>query len=457
MQQRLSSDPVATVETMSEVSLGVWVSFAEIYNEHIYDLLLPDPQRGKQRDKLQLGSSNNQSYIKNLTVISVSSGLEAYQVLQFGLRNLNYAATCVNARSSRSHCIFTIKLVQAPIHEEGYSISYFNFCDLAGSERVKKTLNVGDRLKESNNINTSLLVLGRCISAVRDSQNKQDHRLIPFRESKLTQLFKRALSGLEDISMIVNISPSRSMFEESQHVLNFSAIAKEIAIERPKVEKKRNSFFAYMQGGRSTSYAPIPEESEEHTDAQNIIAQLLLENDQLKQEAIEVEENARLEVIHGYREIMKTREESYRRELEELKRENEYQLEKLKQKYENNSKVQEIIILDSSSDEDLDQLNGIEGVIAEKDREIAQLVSEHETEISCLNSEVKELKQQNKDLKQTLDDAAINYKSLENRVNELLKEKEYLQDQLVYAEALVSLRASEEEEETDLERLRVSF
>lgn len=284
MQKRLSVESVAIVDVAENASLGVFVSFAEIYNEYIYDLLTPQTIK---REKLQLGNNNGVAYIKNLTMVPVSNGLQAFQILQFGLRNLNFASTGINDHSSRSHSIFTIKLVQASTSEEGYSVNYFNFCDLAGSERVKKTLNVGDRLKESNNINTSLLVLGRCIKAVRDSQKHKDNRLIPFRESKLTQLFKRALSGSEDISMIVNINPTRSMFDESHHVLNFSAIANDIIVERPQIKKSR--FSSYMKN-RGTSIAVISEESEDlHAEIDrlmNMVAQLEYENKCLQEEVM---------------------------------------------------------------------------------------------------------------------------------------------------------------------------
>lgn len=286
MQHRLSVESVAVVEVAQNASLGVFVSFAEIYNEHIYDLLTP---QSTKRDKLHLGNNNGVAYIKNLTMVPVCNGLQAFQILQYGLRNLNYASTRINDHSSRSHSIFTIKLVQASTRQEGHNVSYFNFCDLAGSERVKKTLNVGDRLKESNNINTSLLVLGRCITAVRDSQKHKDNRLIPFRESKLTQLFKRALSGLEDISMIVNVNPARNMFDESHHVLNFSAIANEIIVERPQIKKSR--FSSYMKS-RSTSIAVIPEEHEDlHAEIERLaelVVQLEYDNKYLNEEVITI-------------------------------------------------------------------------------------------------------------------------------------------------------------------------
>lgn len=229
MQQRLSLEPVATVEATAKVSLGVFVSFAEIYNEHIHDLL--SPHRG---EKLQLGSYNGTTYIKKLTTLPISSGLQAFQILQYGLRNLSYAATGINSHSNRSHCVFAVRLAQASEEDGGCNVSCFSFYDLAGCERLKRTMNVGERLKESNNINTSLLVLRRCVSAVRELQRQKDHRLVPYRESKLTLLMKCALAGLEDVSMIVNVNAAGDSLEETVNVLEFSAVAKDIVIEQPQ-------------------------------------------------------------------------------------------------------------------------------------------------------------------------------------------------------------------------------
>lgn len=250
MRERLSVEPTATIEDGSNVSIGIWVSFAEVYNEYIYDLLQPKPARGKQRPKLRLGQDEKgNTYIKNLTNISVSSGLEAYEILQYGMHNLNYASTSVNAHSSRSHCIFTIKLAQ--VSSDEVQISQFNFCDLAGSERAKHTNNVGALLKESNNINTSLHVLGRCIKTIRESQkNINASGRAPFRESKLTRLFQRSLVGSEGIAMIVNVNPHRDMFDEGQHVLNFSAVAQDITVE-PEIKPTKKRFSQYIHSHSS--------------------------------------------------------------------------------------------------------------------------------------------------------------------------------------------------------------
>lgn len=419
MQQRLSVESVATVETQGEVSLGVFVSFAEIYNEHIYDLLMP--QRGKHREILQLGNHKETTYIKNLTMVPVSTGLQAFQILQYGLRNLKYAATGINNHSSRSHCIFTIKLVQASEYEDGYNVGYFNFCDLAGSERVKKTLNVGDRLKESNSINTSLLVLGRCISAVRTSQkHKEGSRLIPFRESKLTQLFRRALSGFEDISMIVNINPSRNMFDESYHVLNFSAIAKDIIIEHPQVvrAKIKNRFSDYMQS-RSTSIAPISEKGEDVARLNDLVAELEYENAILNQEANDIERKTRAEVIQTYKEIVRRKEEWYERQIASLKEQHQHQILRLKQSYE--SRPVEIIDLDSSSSDD-SASNRIE--------ELQNIIKQCETELEEKDRILEEKDGILEEKEKILEDAVKEYTRVQQENDNLSKEILKLREEL---------------------------
>ncbi|XP_066152234.1 kinesin-like protein subito isoform X1 [Euwallacea fornicatus] len=235
MERRLSFNDVGHIDNIPPI-LGLWVSFAEIYNENIYDLFQNPPARGMQRPKLKLAGLQNDTYIKDLKWVYVRNGVEAYELLQYGQQNLSYASTCINEHSSRSHCIFSIKLLSG-FDENNCQSSVFNFCDLAGSERLKKTHNEGFRLKESMKINTSLSTLGRCITCIRNKQqNSKDCSKAPFRDSRLTQLFQKALQGKEDILMMVNINPSKDMFEETQHTLMFSAIAKDIVIKPSTVE-----------------------------------------------------------------------------------------------------------------------------------------------------------------------------------------------------------------------------
>ncbi|EFN78991.1 Kinesin-like protein KIF20A [Harpegnathos saltator] len=247
MQKLLQEESVRPSQC-HDAHYSIWVSFAEIYNEIVYDLLSNECQ--KKRVPLKLGTdSNGRAFIKGLKTIYVNSAAEAYQVLMAGQYNLKIAATALNAKSSRSHCIFTISLLKYHMENspDRVEVSTFSFCDLAGSERLKKTLNIGDRLKEAQNINTSLLVLGRCLKSIHEGQliRAKTDAIGPFRESKLTRLFQRALSGKEHLALIVNVNPLPNLYVETQNVLNFAAIAKKIIIEEKKqVQAKLRSRFS---------------------------------------------------------------------------------------------------------------------------------------------------------------------------------------------------------------------
>ena len=248
----------------SNISYSVWISFAEIYNENIHDLFRKVPMNKKKRPTMKLCEDRSgNTYVKGLREVRVNSADEAYQALMIGRENLHFAATKLNQQSSRSHCIFTIKLVKVadPSMPHLARVSMLSFCDLAGSERISKTHNVGERLKEAGNINTSLLVLGRCIKSIRHNQglkekNKKEDQVVPFRESKLTRLFKSFFTGLGRSSLIVCISQAQYLFDESVHVCKFASIASKVTVETvkeapPPKKQKRASRFSTMVAGRS--------------------------------------------------------------------------------------------------------------------------------------------------------------------------------------------------------------
>ncbi|XP_030841974.1 kinesin-like protein KIF20B isoform X3 [Strongylocentrotus purpuratus] len=241
---RIPDDTVVNVDAQGPVKFSIWISFAEIYNEYMYDLLEPLPKEKKiRRQALKLAEDKNGSiYIKGLKQIQVNNADEAYRVLKIGQRNLSIAATKLNHCSSRSHCIFSIKILRVVDVDDPHvaRVSHLSFCDLAGSERYTRTQNTGDRLKEAGNINTSLLTLGKCIHALRYNQNhpKVHPKIIPFRESKLTRLFQSFFLGKGKASMVVNVNQCASGFDETMHVLKFSAIAKQVTTVTSKLDNK---------------------------------------------------------------------------------------------------------------------------------------------------------------------------------------------------------------------------
>ncbi|XP_043960556.1 kinesin-like protein KIF20A [Gambusia affinis] len=206
---------------------ALWVAFFEIYNECVYDLL--QPSQSRKRSSLRVcddGAGN--AYVKDLKWINIQNLSEANKLLQFGNKNRSAAATKMNQSSSRSHSIFTMKLLKID-GQTVERISEFSLCDLAGSERCNKAKTFGERLKEAGNINNSLLILGKCIGALRSGQaDGTKVAYVPFRESKLTKLFQAFFCGKGRAAMIVNINQCASTYDETLHVLKFSAVAKQV-------------------------------------------------------------------------------------------------------------------------------------------------------------------------------------------------------------------------------------
>ncbi|XP_077123852.1 kinesin-like protein KIF20A [Ranitomeya variabilis] len=211
---------------------SAWVSFFEIYNEYVYDLLDQFPtSKNQKRAALKICDDQlGTSYVKDLKWFNITSTEEACKILQLGNKNRSLASTKMNQQSSRSHSIFTIRLLQLSHGDDPsvLGVSEMSLCDLAGSERCNKTQTVGDRLKEAGNINNSLLILGKCIAALKHSQNPKKASYVPFRESKLTRLFQPFFCGKGKACMIVNINQCASTYDETLHVMKFSAVAKQV-------------------------------------------------------------------------------------------------------------------------------------------------------------------------------------------------------------------------------------
>nr|XP_033782899.1 kinesin-like protein KIF20A isoform X2 [Geotrypetes seraphini] len=231
------ADPDDTLlQNIGETQFSVWVSFFEIYNEFLYDLLEQIPcGSSRKRTALRLSEDKNGNpYVKDLNWINVRNAEEAWKMLRIGQKNQSFASTHLNQSSSRSHSIFSIRILHLERGSElAPRISELSLCDLAGSERCKNQ-RCGDRMKEANNINTSLHTLGRCISALRQNQqHKMRQHVVPFRDSKLTRIFQAFFTGHGRSCMIVNINQCASTYDETLHALKFSAIASQLVQTPP--------------------------------------------------------------------------------------------------------------------------------------------------------------------------------------------------------------------------------
>ena len=217
-------DIMQRIESDSSFSYAVSVSFLEIYNERIIDLLNPgqehldlmeDPVRGM--------------VVHELVEIKVNSAEELHQLILKGEENRKFAPTGANLVSSRSHAILQIlveKRSRARDIVEDVSYSKLSLIDLAGSERAAVTENRGIRMVEGANINRSLLALGNCINILGD-KNKRG-AFVPYRDSKLTRLLKDSLGGNTRTVMIANVSPACMCYEETHNTLKYADRAKNI-------------------------------------------------------------------------------------------------------------------------------------------------------------------------------------------------------------------------------------
>ena len=217
----------------SNIAYNVRVSYFEVYNEHVRDLLVPlVPNR--QPNYLKIRESPTEGpYVKDLTEVPVRSILEIMRYMKMGDASRTTASTKMNDTSSRSHAVFTIMLKQ--IHhdmetdETTERSSRIRLVDLAGSERAKSTEATGARLREGSNINKSLTTLGRVIAALADpkafrSGKRKD--VVPYRDSILTWLLKDSLGGNSKTAMIACIAPSD--YEETLSTLRYADQAKRI-------------------------------------------------------------------------------------------------------------------------------------------------------------------------------------------------------------------------------------
>ncbi|KAK2518783.1 Kif20b [Columba livia] len=226
------------------LKFSVWISFFEIYNECFYDLLIPTSNY-KKRKTLRLAQDvKGCSYLKDLQWVQICDSKEAFKLLELGLKHQSTASTKLNTSSSRSHSIFTVKILK--IEDSGVQrvtrVNELSMCDLAGSERYTKTRNEGDRLKESGNINTSLLILRKCINALKSCQQAKLQQHISFRESKLTHFLQGFFTGKGKVYMIVNISQCASAYDETLNVLKFSAIAQKVLVMDTSILPQDQSF-----------------------------------------------------------------------------------------------------------------------------------------------------------------------------------------------------------------------
>ncbi|KAF3817013.1 hypothetical protein GH733_014361 [Mirounga leonina] len=208
-----------------EKRFEVLISYQEVYNEQIHDLLEPKGPLAIREDP------DKGVVVQGLSFHQPTSAEQLLELLTRGNRNRTQHPTDANATSSRSHAIFQIFVKQqdrVPGLTQALRVAKMSLIDLAGSERASSTHAKGERLREGANINRSLLALINVLNALADAKGRKTH--VPYRDSKLTRLLKDSIGGNCHTVMIATVSPSSLTYEDTYNTLKYADRAKEIKL-----------------------------------------------------------------------------------------------------------------------------------------------------------------------------------------------------------------------------------
>ncbi|KAF6204559.1 hypothetical protein GE061_018719 [Apolygus lucorum] len=220
---------------------SVWISFFEVYNEQIFDLAAFNPTSLQNPLKLEYNEDDDTSQPKDLKVINASSREEAFDLYRYGKRSLRVSKTLLNHKSSRSQC-FWLRIPTRKVSEtdQYLGVNSFILCDLAGTKRLKHTDQMRKgTVKETLNINASILTLNKFAPLKADTQKvvrgSEHETVLPYRDSKLTMLFKKFLEGQGQLTMVANMSQESNMFYQTEQILKITSLA-----YKTRVDKKTN-------------------------------------------------------------------------------------------------------------------------------------------------------------------------------------------------------------------------
>ncbi|KZC09567.1 PREDICTED: kinesin-like protein KIF14 [Dufourea novaeangliae] len=240
---RFCQEIFTRIPTSMNTKTTVEISYFEIYNEKIHDLLT-NVNNGVKRAPLKVREHPVFGpYIVDLSQHCVQNYKDLQTWLRVGNSQRATAATGMNEKSSRSHSIFSIILTQTQVNSQldkepvdPSRRSKINLVDLAGSERLSQTCASGDRLKEGVSINKSLLTLGKVIASLAESTNNRKRGFVPYRESVLTWLLKESLGGNSRTAMLGTVSPANIHVEETLSTLRYACQARAI-INRVRINE----------------------------------------------------------------------------------------------------------------------------------------------------------------------------------------------------------------------------
>ncbi|CAH8260168.1 unnamed protein product [Arabidopsis lyrata] len=285
------------------------ISYMEIYNEVVNDLLNPAGQN------LRIREDKQGTFVEGIKEEVVLSPAHALSLIAAGEEQRHVGSTNFNLLSSRSHTIFTLTIESSPLGDkskgEAVHLSQLNLVDLAGSESSKVETS-GVRRKEGSYINKSLLTLGTVISKLTDVRASH----VPYRDSKLTRILQSSLSGHDRVSLICTVTPASSSSEETHNTLKFAHRAKHIEIqaEQNKIIDEKSLIKKYQHEIRQLKeeleqlkqeIVPVPQLKDIGADDIVLLKQKLEDGQVKLQSRLEEEEEAKAALLSRIQRLTK--------------------------------------------------------------------------------------------------------------------------------------------------------
>ena len=420
-------------------SMTAAVSYMQVYNENVYDLQVEEGCTQKQAlmASLRVKLRSRGVEIEGLKKTSVGNVQEGLEILRRGTEARATKGTVLNIQSSRSHSVFVVYLRKRS--SENGAVEKENrvfIVDLAGSERFHRAQGRAidrQRQREASNINQSLMNLMRCLDAMRYNQKKRPgapQKVVPFRQSKLTMLFRDCLIGERcgHVAMIVNANPSNVDYDETVHALKYGAIANQVKIQARVSSRRPSSAYGYdgrlrRPGSMRASTAPVATINEEEEADMNeeencdrattsaaydsLVASLRHELGVARSRCFEIETEVREECALEMSTRLSEMQAMYRIQTEEAKRITEEKfisklalVRKKLAKAENINEVAESNLYSMADVEELCQQ------IDECEEEMNRMQAQHSQQMEASGGETKILREENERLKQQLDDRA---------------------------------------------------
>uniref|UniRef100_H2ZL59 Kinesin motor domain-containing protein n=1 Tax=Ciona savignyi TaxID=51511 RepID=H2ZL59_CIOSA len=376
------------------------VSYLEIYNEEVRDLLGKDQhQRLDVKERPDIGV-----YVKDLSMFVVNNADDMDRIMTLGNKNRSVGSTDMNEQSSRSHAIFTVTIECSEkgldgqqhvrvgkLHLVDLAVSYCNL----GSERQVKTGATGQRLKEATKINLSLSTLGNVISSLVDGRSTH----IPYRNSKLTRMLQDSLGGNSKTLMCANIGPADYNYDETISTLRYANRAKNIKNKATINEDPKDALLRQFQKEiedlrkKLAEEGSDGEESEEEVDDDGNVLLFRLEHEQLQDRLRAIERKV---IVGGVDLLAKAEEqekllEESNAELQERKTQEDQLRKKIEHKEAERMDIEEKYSnLRDEAQGKTRKLKKVYNMMMGARSEISDMRSEHQREVEAMLDNIRQ-------------------------------------------------------------------